>query len=81
MLEDVLHNQCGQDMDEDQVMVAEVDRVMVAVEDQVMVVDVVETDQQETNTKEEAVHVHPTEDKVEIQRKSGSLQHLKTRII
>ena len=80
MLDDVLHNQCVQVMDVDQVMAEEVDQVMAVVEDQVMAVDAVEMDQQETNTKEEAVHVHPTEDKVEIQRKSGSLQHLKTRI-
>ena len=59
-------------MDADQVMVVETDQVMV-VEDQVMVVDAVEMDQLETNTKEEVVHVHLMEDKVEIQRRSGSL--------
>ena len=80
MLDDVLHNQCVQDMDVGQVTVEEVDQVMVGAEDQVMVVDAVEMDPQETNTKEEAVHDHHMEDKVEIQRKSGSLQHLKTRI-
>ena len=60
-------------MDVDQVMVAEVDQVMVAVEDQVMVADVVEMDLQGINTKEEVVDVHHMEDKVEIQRRSGSL--------
>ena len=35
MLDDVLHNQCVQDTDVDQVMVVEADQVMVAVEDQV----------------------------------------------
>ena len=73
MLDDVLHNQCVQDMDVDQVMVEEVDQVMVVVEDQVMVVDVVEMDLQGINTKEEVVDVHHMEDKVEIQRRSGSL--------
>jgi len=73
MLDDVLHNQCVQDMDVDQVMAEEVDQVMAGVEDQVMVEDAVEMDLPETNTKEEVVHVHRMEDKVEIQRRSGSL--------
>ena len=60
-------------MDVDQVMVVEIDQVMVVVEDQAMVVDVVETDQLGINTKEEVVDVHHMEDKVEIQRRSGSL--------
>ena len=71
-LDDVLHNQCVQGMDADQVMVAEADQVMVVAEDQVMVVDVTEMVQQETNTKEEAVHVHHTEDKVVITKRSGN---------
>ena len=57
----------------DQVMAAEVDQVMAGVEDQVMAVDVVEMDLQGINTKEEVVDVHHMEDKVEIQRRSGSL--------
>ena len=73
MSDDELHNQCAQDMDVDQVMVEEVDQVMVGAEDQVMVVDAVEMDQLEINTKEEVVDVHHMEDKVEIQRRSGSL--------
>ena len=43
MWEDVLHNQCVQDMDVDQVMAEEVDQVMAEAEDQVMVVDVAKT--------------------------------------
>ena len=73
MWDDALHNQCVQDMDVDQAMVVEVDQAMVVVEDQVMVVDVVETDRLEINTKEEVVVGHRMEDKVEIQRRSGSL--------
>ena len=73
MLDDVLHNQCVQDMDVDQVMAVEVDQVMAVAEDQVMAGDVVETDRLEINTKEEVVDVHHMEDKVEIQRKNGSL--------
>jgi len=74
MLDDVLHNQCVQDTDVDQVMVVEVDQVMVVVEvDQVMVVVEVETVQLEINTKEEVVHEHHTEDKVAITRRSGNL--------
>ena len=80
MWDDALHNRCVQDMDVDQITVVEVDQVTVVEVDQVTVADVVEMDQLETNTKEEVVHVHHMEDKVEIQRKSGSLQHLKTRI-
>ena len=60
-------------MDVDQVMAEEVDQVMAEAEDQVMVVDVAKTDRLEINTKEEAVHVHLMEDKVEIQRRNGSL--------
>ena len=52
-------------------MVEETDQVMVA-EDQVMVADVVEMVQQETNTKEEVVHVHHMEDKVAITKRSGN---------
>ena len=59
-------------MDADQVMVVETDQVMVVVEDQVMVADVVEMVQQETNTKEEVVHVHHMEDKVAITKRSGN---------
>jgi hypothetical protein len=60
-------------MEEDQVMVAE-DQVMVAVaEDQVMVADIIETDLQETNTKEEDVHVHHMEDKTATPKRSGNL--------
>ena len=74
MLDDVLHNQCVQDMDVDQVMVVEADQVMVAVEDQVMVaVDIVETDLPETNTKEGEVHAHHMEDKTAIPKRSGNL--------
>ena len=82
MLEDVLHNQCVQDTDVDQVMGVEADQVMVAVEDQVMVavedqvmvaVDIVETDLPETNTKEEEVHAHHMEDKTAIPKRSGNL--------
>ncbi len=69
--DDVLHNQCVQGMDVDQVMVAEIDQVMVA-EDQVMVADVVEMVQQGTNTREEVVHVHHMEDKVAITKRSGN---------
>ena len=82
MLDDVLHNQCVQDTDVDQVMaVAEIDQVMavaedqvMAVEDQVMVaVDIVETDLPETNTKEEEVHAHHMEDKTAIVKRNGNL--------
>ena len=72
MLEDVLHNQCGQDMDVDQVMVVEVDQVMVVEVDQVMVVEV-EMVQLEINTKDEVVQEHHTVDKVEITKESGNL--------
>ena len=74
MLDDVLHNQCVQVMDVDQVMVlVEEDQVMVLVEeDQVMVLaDITEMHQQETNTKEEEVHVHHMVDKPEIVERSG----------
>ena len=71
MLEDVLHNQCGQDMDVDQVMVVEVDQVMVVEVDQVMVVEV-EMVQLEINTKD-VVQEHHTVDKVEITKESGNL--------
>ena len=64
MLDDVLHNQCVQDMDVDQVMVAE---------DQAMVADVAEMDLPETNTSEEVVHVHHTEDKTVITKRNGNL--------
>ena len=73
MLDDVLHNQCVQDTDVDQAMAVEVDQAMAVEVDQAMAEDTVETDQLETNTKEEVVHVHHMEDKVEIQRRSGSL--------
>jgi hypothetical protein len=74
MLDDVLHNQCVQDMEEDRVMVAVAeDQVMVAVEDRVMVADIVETDLQETNTKEKEVHVHHMEDKTATPKRSGNL--------
>ena len=66
MLDDVLHNQCVQDMEEDQVTVAEEDQVTVAV-------DIVETDLPETNTKEEEVHAHHMEDKTAIPKRSGNL--------
>ena len=72
MSDDVLHNQCVQGMDADQVMVEETDQVMVVVEDQVMVVDVVEMVQQETNTREEVVHVHHMEDKAAITKRNGN---------
>ena len=72
MWDDVLHNQCVQDTDVDQVMVVEVDQVMVVEVDQVMVVEV-ETVQLEINTKDEAVQEHHTEDKVAIIRRSGNL--------
>jgi len=80
MLDDVSHNQCVQDMDvdrvtaevaEDQAMVAE-DQAMVA-EDQAMVADVTEMDPLETNTNEEVVHVHHTEDKTVITKRNGNL--------
>ena len=76
MLEDVLHNQCVQDMDVDHHIVQVVeDQVMVVVDvDQVMVVvDVAEMDLQEINTKKEEVHVHHTDDKAAIVEKNGSL--------
>ena len=74
MLDDVLHNQCVQDMEEDQVTVAEEDQVTVAEEDQVTVaVDIVETDLPETNTKGEEVHVHHMEDKIAIPKRNGNL--------
>ena len=71
MWDDVLHNQCVQDMDVDRVMVVEVDRVMVVEVDRVMVVEV-ETVQLEINTKD-VVQEHHMEDKVAITRRSGSL--------
>jgi hypothetical protein len=76
MSDDVLHNQCVQDMEEDQVMVvAEEDQVMVvAEEDQVMVVaDIVEMDLLEINTKEEEVYAHHTVDKAATLRRNGNL--------
>ena len=74
MLDDVLHNQCVQDMEDDQVIVVEDDQVMVVVEDdQVMVVDIAETDLLEINTKEEVVHVQHTEDKTAIPTRNGNL--------
>ena len=66
MLDDVLHNQCVQDMEEDQVTVVEEDQVTV-------VADIVETDLPETNTKEEEVHAHHMEDKTAIPKRSGNL--------
>ena len=72
MLDDVLHNQCVQDMDVDQVMAVEDDQVM-AVEDQAMVADVVEMDLLEINTKERVVHGHHTEDRTVPLRKNGNL--------
>ena len=66
MLDDVLHSQCVQDMEDDQVMV-------VVEDDQVMVVDIVETDLLEINTKEEVVHVQHTEDKTAIPTRNGNL--------
>ena len=73
MLDDVSHNQCVQDMDVDRVTaeVAE-DQAMVA-EDQAMVADVTEMDPLETNTNEEVVHVHHTEDKTVITKRNGNL--------
>ena len=73
MLEDVLHNQCVQDTDVDQVMAVEIDQVMAVEEDQVMAVDVVKMDLPEINTKEEAVHAHHMEDKTGIAKRSGNL--------
>ena len=68
MWDDVLHNQCVQDMEDDQVMVAVVE------DDQVMVaVDIAETDRLEINTREEVVHVHHTEDKTAIPTRNGNL--------
>ena len=72
MLDDVLHNQCVQDMDVDRVTVAEDDRVTVA-EDQAMVADVVEMDLLEINTKERVVHGHHTEDRIVITKRNGNL--------
>ena len=65
MLDDVLHNQCVQDTD--------VDQVMAVAEDQVMAVGIVEMDLQEINTKEKEVHVHHTEDKIVTTKRSGNL--------
>ena len=66
MLDDVLHNQCVQDTDVDQVMaVAEIDQVMAVAE--------IEMDLPEINTKEEAVHAHHMEDKTGIAKRSGNL--------
>ena len=75
MLDDVLHNQCVQDMDVDQVMAVVVDdQVMGAEDEQIMaVVDIAEMDLLETNTKEEVVHVQHTEDKIAIPTRSGNL--------
>ena len=73
MLDDVLHSQCVQDMEDDQVMVVEDDQVMVVEDDQVMVVDIAETDLLEINTKEEVVHVQHTEDKTAIPTRNGNL--------
>ena len=76
MLDDVLHNLCVQDTDEDHHMVlVEEDQVMVLVEeDQVMVlVDTIEIHLQETNTKKEELHVQRMEDKVVIVEKNGNL--------
>ena len=74
MLDDVLRNQCGQGTDVDQVMVVEDDQVMVVVEDdQVMVVGIAEMDLQETNTREEVMHAHHTEDKTVIPKRNGNL--------
>jgi len=68
MWDGVLHNQCVQDTDADQVMgEAEEDQVMA------VMVDVVEMDQLETNTREKEVYARHMEDKIEIQRKSGNL--------
>jgi len=73
MLDDVLHNQCVQDTDVDQVMAVAEDQAMVVEEDQVMAAGIVEMDLQEINIKEKEVHVHHTEDKIVTQRKSGNL--------
>jgi|ETNmetMinimDraft_1059919.scaffolds.fasta_scaffold09308_8 hypothetical protein len=77
MLDDVLHSQCVQDMEDDQVMavVVEDDQVMAVVveDDQVMAVDIAETDLLEINTKEEVVHVQHTEDKTAIPTRNGNL--------
>ena len=74
MLDDVLHNQCVQDTDVDQVMaVAEIDQVMAVAEDQVMAVAEIEMDLPEINTKEEAVHAHHMEDKTAIVKRNGNL--------
>ncbi len=74
MLDDVLHNQCVQDTDVDQVM-AEGDQVIALAEgDQVIALaDTIEMDLLETNTKKEEALVHHTEDKVVTLRRSGSL--------
>ena len=75
MLDDVLHNQCVQDMDVDQVMaeVAEEGQVIAAGEEQVMAEDVTETDLPEINTKERVVHGHHTEDRIVITKRNGNL--------
>ena len=73
MLEDVLHNRCVQDMDVDRVTVAGAEEQAMVAEDQAMVADVAEMDLPETNTSEEVVHVHHTEDKTVITKRSGNL--------
>jgi len=76
MLEDVLHNQCVQVMAVDQAMVeAEEDQTIVLVDvDQAMVeADIIEMDLLETNTKEEEVDAHHTEDKAVTLKRNGNL--------
>jgi len=74
MWENVLHNQCVQDMDVDQAMAEEEDQAMAEVAvDQAMAEDVAEMDLLEINTKEGVVHGHHTEDKTAITKRNGNL--------